>query len=76
MAWVVHSLCQVCMQNDHSFTDGHMHPWELCAMHLKIITRKGDRMNKPRKCGIHKEAFYLLVLNQGRPEYSHLEHKN
>lgn len=35
-----------------------------------------QRMNKPRKCGIHKEAFYLLVLNQGRPEYSHLEHKN
>lgn len=33
-------------------------------------------MNKPRKCDIHKEAFCLLVLNQGRPEYSHLEQKN
>ena len=29
-------------------------------------------MNKPRKCGIHKETFYLLVLHQGRPEHSHL----
>lgn len=30
-----------------------------------------QKMTKPRKYGCHKEAVYLLVLNQDRPAYSH-----